>query len=292
MPLEYARTFKIRHYECNAHGHVTDVSYLRYMEEAAFSASAAAGYDLARYGAMGRLWLIRETDIEYLRPLRYGDSVEIKTWVADFRRVRSRRAYEFRLAGSGECVARASTDWVFVESGTGRPATIPPEMIVAFRPEGLPETALPRVRLRAASPPPPGVVKQRRRVNWQDIDPANHVNNSVYLAYVEDGGAQALAAHGWPLTRVWAEGLSIVARRHQIEYLQPALLDDELELATWIWDITRARVTRHTGITRVSDGTLLARVDSTYVWVDRVTQMPTCIPLAFLADFAQNSVNG
>jgi acyl-CoA thioester hydrolase len=165
-------------------------------------------------------------------------------------------------------------------------------MIVAFVPEGLAETAPPRVRMPAASSPPPGVFKQRRRVNWQDIDPANHVNNSVYLAYVEDCGAQALAAYGWPLARVWAEGLSIVARRHRVEYLQSALLDDELELATWVLDIKRASATRYTSITRVSDETLLAHVDSTYVWVDLVTQQPTRIPPAFLADFAPTRVDG
>jgi acyl-CoA thioester hydrolase len=292
MPLEHVQTFCVRHYECNSHGYVTDVNYLRYMEEAAFGASAAAGYDLARYDAMGRLWLIRETDIEYLRPLRYGDSVEIKTWVADFRRVRSRRAYEFKLAGSGERVARASTDWVFVESTTGRPATIPPEMIVAFFPEGLSDTAPPRVRMHAASPLPPGVFKQRRRVNWQDIDPANHVNNSMYLAYVEDCAVQALAVHGWPLARLWSEGYYIFARRHRVQYLQPALLDDELELAMWITSVRHASVMRHTTITRVSDGTLLARVDSTHVWVDLATQKPTRIPPAILADFAPKSVDG
>jgi len=291
MPLEYARTFNIRHYECNAHGHVTDVSYLRYMEEAAFGASAAAGYDLARYEDMGRLWLIRETDIEYLRPLRYGDSVEIKTWVADFRRVRSRRAYEFRLAGSGERVAYASTDWVFVDSATGRPATIPPEMIAAFFPEGLAETALPRVRMPAASPALLGVFKEQRRVNWQDIDPANHVNNSMYLAFVQDCGVRALTAHGWPLARIWSEGYNILAWRHRIEYLQSALLDDELEVATWITSVQRASMVRHTTITRVCDGMLLARVDSTHVWVDLVTQKPIRIPPAFLADFAPNSVD-
>jgi len=291
MPLEFAQTLNIRHYECNAYALVTDVSYLRYMEEAAFGASAAAGYDLARYAAMGRLWLIRETDIEYLRPLHYGDAVEIKTWVADLRRVRSRRAYEFRLAGSGERVACASTDWVFVESATGRPATIPPEMIVAFFPEGLAETAPPRVRMPAASPAPLGVFKERRRVNWQDIDPANHVNNSMYLAQVQDCGVQALATHGWPLARMWSEGYNILARRHRIEYLQSALLDDELEVATWITSVKHASVMRHTTIARVSDGTLLARVDSTHVWVDLVTQKPIRIPPAFLADFALNSVD-
>jgi acyl-CoA thioester hydrolase len=108
------------------------------MQEAAFDASAAAGYDVARYQAMGRSWLIRETDIHFLRPLRHGDIVEVKTWVADFQRVRSRRAYEFRQAGTGEPVAHAVTDWAFLESATGHPAAIPPELVTAFFPEGGP----------------------------------------------------------------------------------------------------------------------------------------------------------
>ena len=56
-----------------------------------------------------RQWLVRETDITYLRPLVYGDTVIVKTWVGDFRRVRSRRDYALRLAGSGEPVATASS---------------------------------------------------------------------------------------------------------------------------------------------------------------------------------------
>ena len=81
----------MRHYECDAYGHVNHANYLRYMQETAFDASAAVGYDVARYEAIGRQWLVRETDITYLRPLVYGDTVIVKTWVADFRRVRSRR---------------------------------------------------------------------------------------------------------------------------------------------------------------------------------------------------------
>ena len=98
MPLEHARTFRVRYYECDAFGYAKSVSLLRYMQEAAFDALAAAGYDLARYDELERVWLVRETDVENLRPLRYGDSIQVKTWVADFRRVRSRRMYEMRRA--------------------------------------------------------------------------------------------------------------------------------------------------------------------------------------------------
>ena len=290
MPLEHVRTFHVRYYECDAFGHVRGVSLLRYMQEAAFDASAAAGYDLARYEELKRLWLVRETDVESLLPLRYGDSVQVKTWVADFRRVRSRRMYEMRLGRTGERVARACTDWVYLDTVTGRPATIPPEMIAAFIPEGMPEQSLPRERLPSAPPPPPGVFTARPRVTWRDIDGAQHVNNSNYLAYVEDCAIQSMAAHGWPLARMWSGGVALVARRHQIEYLQPAVLDDELDLATWASGMADDSFVRHTTITRVGDGALLAQVHSVYGWLDLASRQSVCIPSAFMADFKSNTV--
>ena len=77
MPFTYSRTFRVRYYECDAYGHLNNANYLRYMQETAFDASAAAGYDLQAYEALGHFWLIRETDIEYRRPLRYDDSVTV-----------------------------------------------------------------------------------------------------------------------------------------------------------------------------------------------------------------------
>ncbi len=102
MPLVHKRTFRVRNYECDGYGHVNNANYVRYMQEAALDASAAVGYDEARYNELGHIWLIRETNIEYLRPLRFGDSVEVTTWVGDFRRVRSRRFYELRSTATGD----------------------------------------------------------------------------------------------------------------------------------------------------------------------------------------------
>jgi len=290
MPLIHERTFRVRHYECDAYGHVNNAVYLRYLQEAAFDASAAAGYNFARYAALGQHWLVRETEIEYLRPLVYGDSVRVKTWVADFHRVRSRRTYELYNAASDELAAQASTDWVYVDAKTLKPVAIPPELIAAFFPEGAPPLAPRRHPFPEPPPPPLGVFQMRRRVRWPDLDPGQHVNNANYLSYVEDCALRMSEHFGWTLQRMEAAGFAILPRTHRIEYLQPAVFGDELEIATWAFDLKRATGTRHYLITRVADGARLARVNSLYVWVDRATLKPMRIPPAVIANFAPNIV--
>jgi len=287
MPLTYNRTFRVRHYECDAYGHVNNANYLRYMQETAFDASTAVGYAPARYADMGRRWLARQTEVEYIRPLRYGDTVQVKTWVESFRRVMVHRRYEFHC--NGELCATAYTDWAFLDIQTGKPVSIPHEMVIAFIPDRQPDISR-RERFSPAPSPPPGVFSMRRRVTWQDIGQGQHVNNAVYLSYVNDCGIQVAAAFGWPVERMMAENFAIIVRKHQIEYLQPALLDDELEIATWVSDVKRATAIRHYTMTRVSGGLLIAQAHTLYVWVDIAFQKPIRIPPQFLADFAPNIV--
>lgn len=292
MPLTHECTLRVRFYECDAYGHVNNANYVRYMQEAAFDASAAVGYPYERYNEIRRLWLIRETDVEYLSPLRYGDRVTVRTWVHDFRRSRSRRMYELRRAGSDEMVARGCTDWVFIDSESGRPTRIPAEMVKAFMPEGAPESTPPHEHFPDPPPPPPAVFTLRRRVEWRDIDMAQHVNNAVYLAYIDDCGMQVAAAYGWPVARMREVGFAIVARWHHIEYKVPALVDDEIEIATYVYNMRNATATRAYHITRPSDGAMLLLAQTHYVWVDIKTGSPIRIPEQFISDFEPNIVDG
>ncbi len=284
-------TFPVRYDECDMYGHVNHANYLRYMQEAAFAASAAVGYDAARYEAMNRAWLVRESDVEYLSALRYGDVVAIKTWVADFRRVRSRRAYELRRSGSDDLVVRATTDWVFMDRTAQRPVSIPDEVVAAYLPDGTPPDAPSREPFPQAPAAPRGVYRQRRRVQWSDVDPTQHVNNAVYFSYLEDCAIRDAVFRGWPVKRMLGEGgFAIVARRYRIEHLQQARLDDELEVSTWISDVKRATAVRHYTIRRITDDELLTRAWALWVWVDLVTGRPVRIPEKFAADFAANIV--
>jgi acyl-CoA thioester hydrolase len=270
------------------------------MQETAFDASAAAGYDMDRYNRMARLWLVRESGIEYVHPLHYNDSVVVKTWVADFRRVSSRRVYEFyRLppnsqnkAGpqDGQLAARAYTDWAFINTSRERPAPIPSELIADFFPEGVPQSFPARAPFPSAPTPPPGVYKTQLKVAFNDIDGMHHVNNAAYLNYVTECGMRVIAYYGWPWERMTQAGFGIYIRQNNIQYLRPAVLGEILEVSTWASDVRRATGTRHYAIRRASDNELLARVSTFSVWVNLETGAPIRIPKDFLADFQDNIV--
>jgi acyl-CoA thioester hydrolase len=129
----------------------------------------------------------------------------------------------------------------------------------------------------------------RRRVIWHDIDSAWHVNNTMYLQYADDCGMQILDAYDWPVKRMMAAGFGIFVRQNRLEYLQPAVLGDEVEVATWVYNVKRATATRYYSITRVSDGAQLAQVHSFCVWVNPATGQPVRIPADFWADFKCNA---
>jgi len=288
MPLSHTRSFRVRHYECDAHGHLNNVNYLRYMQETAFDASAAAGYDLKRYQEMERLWLIRESGIEFIRPLLYNETVGVKTWIADFRRVSSRRLYEFRLLGSGELVANAYTDWVYLDTAANMPARIPNSLAQGFFSEGVPAQFPSRQPFPQPPPAPDGIYKMAHTVSWGDIDNMRHVNNAVYMNYVNECSMQVLEAHNWPWSRMQEHGFGIYLRSACIQYLQPALLGQHLEVATWASDMRRATAHRHYTIRRGADDRLLALAYTMGVWVNLKTGQPVRIPNDFREAFAPN----
>jgi acyl-CoA thioester hydrolase len=288
MPEQFSRIFRIRSYECDAYGHLYNANYLRLMQETAFDASSAVGYDNGYYQVMNRAWLIHEIDIEYLLPLRYNDRVQVKTWVGDFRRVSSRRMYEFWNQDTGELAARAHADWVFIDKSTNKPARIPGELALTFFTEGLPGDFPERQPFPSLPKPPEGAFRIQRSVEWGDIDAMQHVNNAVYLDYATECGMRAVAAFRWPVERMMADGFGILLRRNQVQYLQPAFLGEELEIATWFSNPRFAVATRHYQISRVHDGVTLALIHALGVWVDLKTGRPVRIPNEMLADFAPN----
>ena len=64
-----------------------------------------------------------------------------------------------------------------------------------------------------------------------DIDEQNHVNNTVYLRWVQE----VATAHWRAITSTEAqEDIGWVVLRHEIDYKAPACLGDDVVLRTWV----------------------------------------------------------
>ena len=134
-------------------GHVNNVVYVQWMQDAAYAHSAALGWTLQRYMDLGAGWVARLHQIEYLQPAFEGDRVVIKTWVADMKKVTSTRRYQMvkfdpplsdaSLADAQGIIdpavpvrptllAVAHTTWAFIDYKRGTPMRIPAEMAKDF----------------------------------------------------------------------------------------------------------------------------------------------------------------
>jgi YbgC/YbaW family acyl-CoA thioester hydrolase len=203
--------------------------------------------------------------------------------------VQSRRIYELRNAATGDLAARAHTDWAFLDRTTGRPAVIPNDLIAAFFPEGAPTEVLPRKRFPTAPPAPPGAVSLHRRVEWRDLDAVGHVNNAAYADYVEDVARQAAAAYGWPVSAMGAAGFDLSTHQLSIDYRHPALPSDDLEITSWVSELTPNGAIRHTTIVRVADGEWLAQARANWGCVDLVSREKIALPVDFLDALMPNA---
>lgn len=90
------------------------------------------------------------------------------------------------------------------------------------------------------------------RVRFHECDPLGHVNNAVYLGFLEQAAIDHAAAAGWPASRLSAEiGAVFVARKHEIEFLLPSFENDILEIVTWPESMSGARAIRRYQIQRI-----------------------------------------
>lgn len=122
----YSKPFVIPSSAIDENGHANNVAYVQWMQEIAVEHYEAIGGTEAQ--GKDATWVVREHRIEYFLPAFAGEEIEIRTWVENVRRVRSLRKYEFVRKSDSRVLVRGETDWVFVDTKSGRPLPIPDDV--------------------------------------------------------------------------------------------------------------------------------------------------------------------
>jgi acyl-CoA thioesterase FadM len=236
MTHQFTAHFRIRQYELDAHSNLPNSTLARLFQEAATRASADAGFGVDWYSTHTSAWLVHELTLVRSQPIRYGDELAITTWVSDFQRVRSHREYLARNVKTDVVVARGRAYWVQINPASMMPARVPPEIVTRFDPNGV--SALTRATPRVYPPLHLAVDEFRatRRVQRYEADGMQHVNNAMYIDWLEEALTDAIARPATASSIRFARSEStqgarqLCVYRHDIEYARSAVPGDDVTI--------------------------------------------------------------
>ena len=106
------------------------------------------------------------------------------------------------------------------------------------------------------------------------IDAMGHVNNVVYLQWVQDAAEKHWLDKGVHLREIYAW----VALDHHITYKAPAFEGEILEISTFVKGFSGPKSERHTQIKRLSDGKLMASAVTNWCLLKMPEGKPMRVP--------------
>lgn len=118
------------------------------------------------------------------------------------------------------------------------------------------------------------------RVTPEHIDRLAHVNNSIYLRWIEEAVHAHWAALATPQEFAAYEWIAV---RHEIDYRSPARLDDVLRVETALVSVRRVRAWYVSTVTRGTN--VLAEARSCWCCIDATSHRLTPVPAATVARF-------
>jgi acyl-CoA thioester hydrolase len=158
LPAPHRHRVVARPADMDGYGHVNNAVYVRWLDEAAWSHSAALGLPAERCLASGRGMAVWRTQVNYLAPAFAGDDIEVGTWILyNDGRLRVDRRFQLLRVSDGRSLVRALVHYVCIDLASGRPRRMPPEYASAYRPLEEVRTAL----AEDATPFLPGVEPPR-----------------------------------------------------------------------------------------------------------------------------------
>ncbi len=285
MAKIFSRTFRVRFDEVDVFGRVGSQHILRYFVETAWDWGASEGLSVEDSAHRELLWLIREMEFEFFQPIQYNETFTTTIWLMDWRRVRGVRGFEIHSEDTGKLCVHGVNQVAVLDPETMRPIRAPEEVIDRFRlesPRSIPYNRFPRF-----PNPPNGIFRTTRQVEWRDLDMYGHVNNGVYPAYMDEAMMKFFDAAGWPADRLKERGLALENRKLHIQFQEPALWGENLDLSSFMTGLDESGGELWTAIQRESDKAPIAAQIVTWQLTDLDSAEPLSMPDELRVNLAQ-----
>jgi acyl-CoA thioester hydrolase len=128
------------------------------------------------------------------------------------------------------------------------------------------------------------IYTQELEVQPHHCDVQNHVNNVVYVQWIQDAAIAAYNSRGYS-RETDHENIIWVVRRHEVDYVAPAFVGETIRLMTWVESGKLTTFSRRTEFTRVADNQTLCRARTEWCYFDIDRNRPAKIPNEIKLDF-------
>jgi acyl-CoA thioester hydrolase len=129
LPEPFELAIQVAPADIDELGHVNNVTYLRWVQEAAVAhwRAVAPPADQAQL-----LWIVVRHEIDYRQPAYLGDQILATTWVGAASRIKFERHTAILRATDRSLLAKARTVWCPIDVGTGKPTSVSAEVRACF----------------------------------------------------------------------------------------------------------------------------------------------------------------
>ncbi|TVT97621.1 hypothetical protein EJB05_29921 [Eragrostis curvula] len=193
--LVYRQQFVIRSYEIGPDRTATMETLMNLLQETALnhvmcSGLAGDGFGATRQMSLRKLiWVVTRINIQVDKYSRWGDVVEIDTWVGSSGKNGMRRDWTIRDHNTKNMIARATSNWVMMNRETRRLSKMPDEVRQEVLPFYLERSIITAdanksSKIEKLTDATAEHIRSGLAPRWSDMDVNQHVNNVKYIGWI------------------------------------------------------------------------------------------------------------
>ncbi|XP_020211217.2 palmitoyl-acyl carrier protein thioesterase, chloroplastic [Cajanus cajan] len=191
----FRQIFVIRSYEIGPDKTATMETLMNFLQETALNHVTSSGIGGDGFGATREMsirkliWVVTRIQVQVQRYNKWGDEIEVDTWVDAAGKNGMRRDWIIRDHYTKEIITRATSTWVIMNRQTRRLSKIPEEVRQELVPFYLNRLAVPIEeadceKIDKLTDETAERIRSGLAPRWNDMDANQHVNNVKYIGWI------------------------------------------------------------------------------------------------------------